>query len=237
MKPGTIASASALALGIFMLPSSAHAQSVNCQAKTAAARLICSDQELVRLDAQLGLALQKRESQIPTEEKRRFILQQIAWISTRNSQCGLVGKDAAPIEVLAPAKHCMAEALKRRISELSQAVPQPSMADGPNHTVTKLRQEMDALRLRIRQCWKTPEGADSTSFVVLRIQFKKDGTLAHDPTQVAGSTSATAPALAESGKRALRACQPFTMLRAENYDQWKDIQIRFDAAQFSGAVR
>ncbi len=36
------------------------------------------------------------------------------------------------------------------------------------------------------------------------------------------------PALAESAKRALLLCQPFTMLKPEHYDQWKDIEIKFD---------
>ena len=34
--------------------------------------------------------------------------------------------------------------------------------------------------------------------------------------------------MAESAKRAILSCQPFTMLRPQNYDQWKDIEITFD---------
>lgn len=234
MKPGFIASAPALALSILLLSSSVYAQSFNCaQAKAAAARLICSDEELSRLDAQLGAALQRRESQLPADEQRTFVLQEIVWIRARNTGCGLVGKDTAPIEALAPAKKCVAEAIRRRISELSQPLP-PSMAGGANHTVPLMRQEIDALRARIRECWKPPQRMDTSSFVVLRVQFKEDGTLAHDPTLVTGSASAIGLALAESGKQALRTCQPFTMLKVENYDQWKDIQIRLDGSQIGG---
>jgi len=42
------------------------------------------------------------------------------------------------------------------------------------------------------------------------------------------STSALGPALADSAKRALLLCQPFTMLKPEHYDQWKDIEVKFD---------
>jgi hypothetical protein len=47
------------------------------------------------------------------------------------------------------------------------------------------------------------------------------------PTVVEGSPSPLGPALAESGKRALLLCQPFTMLKPEHYAQWKDISVKF----------
>ena len=230
MTPGMSASVPAVTLCILLLSSSVHAQSVNCaQVKPASARLICSDGELSRLNAQLNTAFKKRTSQLPKDEQQKFVLQEIAWFMARDTRCGLAGKDTAPMEALASAKNCVAEAIQRRISEMSQPLA-PSMAGSANHTVAPMLQAVNALRARIRECWKPPEGADSISFVVLRVQFKEDGTLARDPTLVTSSSSAIAPALAESGKRALRACQPFTMLKVENYDQWKDIQIRFDGS-------
>ena len=38
----------------------------------------------------------------------------------------------------------------------------------------------------------------------------------------------------ESAKRAILTCQPFTMLRAEHYQQWKDIEITFDPREMFG---
>jgi hypothetical protein len=95
--------------------------------------------------------------------------------------------------------------------------------------------EIDALRERIRDCWSPPPGIDTNSniYVSLRVLFKPDGTLAQMPILVAGSASPMGPALAESGKRALLLCQPFTMLKPEHYAQWKDITVDFNPRDLS----
>jgi outer membrane biosynthesis protein TonB len=96
--------------------------------------------------------------------------------------------------------------------------------------------EIDALRSRLSQCWNPPAGIDATSkvYVVLRTLFKPDGSLAGNPVLVEGSASAMGPALAESAVRALLSCQPFTMLKPEHYDQWKDIELKFDPQELLG---
>jgi hypothetical protein len=90
--------------------------------------------------------------------------------------------------------------------------------------------EIDALKSRLSQCWNPPAGIDASSkvYVVLRTLFKADGSLAANPVVVEGSASALGPALAESAVRALLSCQPFTMLKPEHYDQWKDLELKFD---------
>jgi colicin import membrane protein len=96
--------------------------------------------------------------------------------------------------------------------------------------------EIDALRARISSCWSPPAGIDANSrvYVVLRVLFKADGSMVQAPTLVEGSASALGPALAESAKRALLLCQPFTMLRPEHYDQWKDLELKFDPHELLG---
>ena len=96
--------------------------------------------------------------------------------------------------------------------------------------------EIDALRARISSCWSPPPGIDAHSrvYVVLRVLFKTDGSMVQAPTLVEGSASALGPALAESAKRALLLCQPFTMLRPEHYDQWKDLELKFDPHELLG---
>jgi hypothetical protein len=95
--------------------------------------------------------------------------------------------------------------------------------------------EIDALRQRIRECWSPPPGVDSDSniYVELRVLFRPDGSLAQEPVVVAGSASPLGPALAESGKRALLQCQPFTMLKPEHYAQWRDITVNFNPRELS----
>jgi hypothetical protein len=96
--------------------------------------------------------------------------------------------------------------------------------------------EIDALRARISSCWSPPPGVDANSkvYVVLRVLFKQDGTLGHEPVLVEATASALGPALADSAKRALLLCQPFTMLKPEHYDQWKDLELKFDPHELLG---
>jgi hypothetical protein len=96
--------------------------------------------------------------------------------------------------------------------------------------------EIDALRARISNCWSPPPGIDVNSklYVVLRVLFKTDGSMSQAPVLVEGSASPLGPALAESAKRALLLCQPFTMLKPEHYDQWKDIELKFDPHELLG---
>jgi hypothetical protein len=96
--------------------------------------------------------------------------------------------------------------------------------------------EIDALRARISSCWSPPPGIDVNSrlYVVLRVLFKQDGSLMNEPVLVEGTASQLGPALAESAKRALLLCQPFTMLKPEHYDQWRDLELKFDPHELLG---
>ena len=96
--------------------------------------------------------------------------------------------------------------------------------------------EIDALRARLTQCWSPPPGIDATTkiHVALRVLLKPDGSLVQQPVLVEASASALGPALAESAERAVLACQPFTMLRPEHYDQWKDLTLDFDPHELLG---
>ena len=52
--------------------------------------------------------------------------------------------------------------------------------------------------------------------------------MAQEPTVVEDAAASLGPALADSAKRALLLCQPFTMLKPEHYEQWKAIDIKFN---------
>jgi colicin import membrane protein len=130
---------------------------------------------------------------------------------------------------------------------LDKRDPQRVAAAGPelheaslgaaNGTAAQLSQsEIDALRARLKQCWNPPVGAADVSrlYVVFRVLFKRDGTLQANPVLVEAPPSQVGPVLAESAKRALLQCQPYTMLKPEHYDQWKDMQITFDPREMFG---
>jgi colicin import membrane protein len=97
-------------------------------------------------------------------------------------------------------------------------------------TAAKLSQnEIDALRRRIGQCWNVPAGAEGLQNlrVVFRVLFNPDGTVSRGPDVVEATASPFGPTFAESGKRAILRCQPYTMLRRETYNNWKDLEIQF----------
>jgi hypothetical protein len=96
--------------------------------------------------------------------------------------------------------------------------------------------EIDALKARISSCWSAPPGVDVQSklYVVLRVLFKPDGSLGAEPVVVEGTASALGPALAESGKRALLSCQPFSMLKPEHYNDWKVLDLKFNPQELLG---
>jgi|HubBroStandDraft_6_1064221.scaffolds.fasta_scaffold514907_2 hypothetical protein len=119
----------------------------------------------------------------------------------------------------------------------AEAVNQNVNLGSATGTAAQLSQsEIDALRARISSCWSPPPGVDAKSklYIVLDVQFKPDANMSREPAVVEGSASSLGPALAESAKRALLLCQPFTMLKPEHYDQWKDLQLKFDPQELLG---
>jgi len=107
---------------------------------------------------------------------------------------------------------------------------QPSLGAANGGAAQLSQSEIDALRARISSCWSPPAGINASTkiYVVLRVLFKPDASMSHEPVLVEGSASSLGPALAESAKRALLMCQPFTMLKPEHYEQWKDLQLDFN---------
>jgi outer membrane biosynthesis protein TonB len=113
---------------------------------------------------------------------------------------------------------------------------QPNLGSSTGASAQLSQSEIDALRSRISTCWSPPAGitASTKIYVVLRVLFKPDASMSREPVLVEGTASALGPALAESAKRALLMCQPFTMLKPEHYDQWKDLELKFDPQELLG---
>jgi colicin import membrane protein len=125
---------------------------------------------------------------------------------------------------------------------LDKRVPQRLAATGdalnnnvglgaPSGIAARLSQsELDALRARLAQLWNPPAGARNPQELVVqvRMQLKPDGTLAAPPRVLNSGQSAMFMAARDSAMRAVFRGQPFDMLKPENYEQWKDIEITFD---------
>jgi colicin import membrane protein len=124
----------------------------------------------------------------------------------------------------------------RQVASAETLNDTPNIGTSAGTAASLSQSEIDALRARIASCWNPPAGVDAASkvYVVLRVFFRPDATMAQEPTLVEATASGLGPALAESAKRALLMCQPFTMLRPEHYDQWKDLELKFDPKELLG---
>jgi colicin import membrane protein len=125
---------------------------------------------------------------------------------------------------------------------LDQRTPQRHAVTGdelnPNATLGRAKgmaaqlsqSEIDALRERIKQCWQPPVGAENAADlqVVFRVMFNRNGTVMRGPDVVEGAPSALGPIFAESARRAILQCQPYTMLHQDHYAQWKDMEMVFN---------
>jgi hypothetical protein len=93
-----------------------------------------------------------------------------------------------------------------------------------------------AFRERVSSCSSLPPELKSGDrvAVALRISFNPDGTLASTPHAIEPIASQKEEALMQSAINALQKCQPYTMLPAEKYKQWKTLSLVFAPFNFSG---
>jgi hypothetical protein len=93
-----------------------------------------------------------------------------------------------------------------------------------------------AFRARASACTRTPDGIhiDEEVKIVLRISFKRDGTLASQPELLDASLSPDALPLMQIAVNALQRCQPFTELPADKYKKWKTMDLVVTPHALSG---
>jgi hypothetical protein len=102
--------------------------------------------------------------------------------------------------------------------------------DTPAQETAKIdRSNVDAFRAHLRSCTMLPAGVSATERIalVLRVNLKPDGMLVGQPTLIEGSASAKGPALLQSLLSGLQRCQPYNMLPADKYREWKSLDVRF----------
>ena len=133
---------------------------------------------------------------------------------------------------------------------LDQRAPQRNAATGETlnsaptlgaatGSAAKLSQsEIDALRARLMSLWNPPvgmQGADQSQ-ITIRIKFKRDGTLDMGPQVLSSGSGVQFNAMRDSAVRAVFAGQPYSMLRPDHYDIWKEIDFTFDTKEMFGNV-
>lgn len=93
-----------------------------------------------------------------------------------------------------------------------------------------------ALRARLKECSVLPKSVASSDNVriVLRVALTPDGRLAQEPLLIEASASAKGPLLMRGAMDALEKCQPYTMLPADRYNEWRMLDLSFTPKDFRG---
>lgn len=106
----------------------------------------------------------------------------------------------------------------------------PSLGTARGNASQLSQSELDALRSRLMQLWNPPVGIQNPEeFVIrVRIQLGRDGRLTAPPIVLSSGTGTLFNSARDSAIRAVFQGQPFSMLRPEHYDTWKDIEVTFD---------
>jgi len=112
-------------------------------------------------------------------------------------------------------------------AELNSA---PSLGTARGSAAQLSQSEIDALRARLMSLWNPPVGIQNPEdFVIrIRIQLGRDGRLSAPPMVLTSGTGTLFNSARDSAVRAVFQGQPFSMLRPEHYETWKDIEVTFD---------
>jgi colicin import membrane protein len=109
----------------------------------------------------------------------------------------------------------------------------PTMGTASGAASALSQSEIDALRARLYALWNPPAGAQDASQVqiMIRIRFKRDGTLAAGPQVITSGSGPVFNAMRDSAVRAVLVGQPYTMLRPQTYETWQEIDFVFDSSK------
>jgi hypothetical protein len=96
--------------------------------------------------------------------------------------------------------------------------------------------DTDAFRRHLKSCSNLPGSVSPSDKVriVLRAYFASNGRLSGAPMLLEASASAKGPALMQAAISALQACQPYAMLPADKYNEWKVLDLAFTPQDFGG---
>ncbi|WP_440640761.1 hypothetical protein ACSHT2_05900 [Bradyrhizobium sp. PUT101] len=121
--------------------------------------------------------------------------------------------------------------------ELPKDAPKDDGGDAKDSIGAKLPPEVIAeLRRHLRSCAKLPAGVAPTDNVQVKLRtvFATDGTLAREPILIEAPPSAKGVAIVKSAMSALQNCQPYKMLPADKYGEWKVLDLPFSPRDFGG---
>lgn len=91
-------------------------------------------------------------------------------------------------------------------------------------------------RRHLKSCSKLPASVLPSDHITikLRVAMTQDGRLAADPMIGGGSANPKAIEMLQSAIAGLKQCQPYKMLPADRYGEWKVLDLDFTPKDFSG---
>jgi colicin import membrane protein len=121
----------------------------------------------------------------------------------------------------------------RQAATGTQLNSQASLGAAKGTAATLSQSELDALRARLTKLWNVQAGTERPEELIvdIRIRLTPDRRLAGPPEIVSRGTSPRYQAAADAAMRAVLQGQPFDMLQAATYEQWKDMIVTFDPRQ------
>ncbi len=120
-------------------------------------------------------------------------------------------------------------------------LPQDRPGDGFDAPATELAavgsSPIAEFRRHLKTCSTLPKevAASDKVAIKLRVQMTPDGRLAAEPLLIEASASMKGPLLMQSAISALQSCQPYAMLPADKYNEWKVLDLSFTPQDFGGA--
>lgn len=91
-------------------------------------------------------------------------------------------------------------------------------------------------RRHLKTCSKLPASVQSSDRITVKLRafMTQDGRLAAEPAIGGGSASVKAIELLQNAIAALKQCQPYKMLPADRYGEWKVLDLDFTPRDFPG---
>ncbi len=109
--------------------------------------------------------------------------------------------------------------------------------DGPASRPADIASNLVAeFRRHLRKCLKLPQliAPSDKLEIKLRVFMTLEARLAAEPVLIEASASPKGPALMQGAISALQACQPYAMLPANRYGEWKVLDLSFKPQDFAG---
>ena len=102
----------------------------------------------------------------------------------------------------------------------------PTLGDTSGTSARLSQTAIDGLVARIRTCWNLlPSDINSGLNVTLSVSMNRDGSVNGTPQVVSADPSPAGGAIARAAQRAVMQCGPYTMLSADSYDEWRQIEV------------